>query len=219
MAKSAPIPRAAKVFAKTATGRAAIARTARGRRATATGPSESLAATKNSPPVAPPTAARARISAIGRSAAIPSLGRSAGAVQIARNAIRVRLATARGISTNRVLTSPVTISRATIAPPATVRSASVPNSIVPARTVRNSTVRVSARKAAPTGRNIRAASRVRIGRAAKTRTTAGSLPSVRRSAAVAPIGSVRPSSRSAGLGLQRKRNPASASPRWCRALG
>ncbi len=79
---------------------------------------------------------------------------------------------------------------------ATVRFASGRSSSVlgkVARTVRNSIVRVSAPKAAATGRNIRAAMdpAMRIGRAATTRTTARFLPSVRRSAAAAPIASAR----------------------------
>ena len=85
MATSALTRRAAKVFARTATGLAAIARTARARRATATGPSGSLAASANSP-VAQIATARdsqgpARISAIVRRAANRSRGRSARKVE------------------------------------------------------------------------------------------------------------------------------------------
>ena len=75
-------------------------------------------------------------------------------------------------------------------------------------------------KAAAPGRSIRAATRdpliaTPIGHAATTRTTARSSPSVRRSAAAASIASARPTS-GVRRGLRAKRNPASASPRWCR---
>ena len=121
-------------------------------------------------------------------------------------------ATVRGVSTSRVSTSPVTTSRAKTAPPAIVRSASGRNSIALGKTaaiVRNSTARVSAPKAAPTGGNDRGSEPGEDCRAARTRTPAGFLPNVRRSAAVAPgrahdrIG--------ARAVLEGKENPASAS--------
>ena len=103
MVTSARTRRAAKVFAGTATGLAAIARIARAPRAMATGPSGSLAASANSPVALPiaEIAARARISAIGRHTANPSRGRSARAV-IVTSAAQGRVSTSR-VLTNRVI--------------------------------------------------------------------------------------------------------------------
>ena len=107
-ARSGPIRRAAKVFAKTATVRVAIGPLAPGRRAMAIVPvviglRENLAATRSSRAVRL-TAARARILApTGRTAAIQSRGRSA---RIAASAMPVPPVTARAISTSRALTGP-----------------------------------------------------------------------------------------------------------------
>jgi len=202
----------------------------RGRRVTAiapaaTGPSGTLAAIRNSPAVRPDRGPRKNFGsrpdgggiATPRNRGDSNRGRSA---RIAASAIPVPPATAPGTSTSRASTSPVTTSRAKIARQATARSASVRNSIAPgkiAATVPNSIVRVSVPKAAR-WQDIRAASRAKIARAAKTGTTAGFLPSVRRSAAVAPTASASPSSTSARRVRRAKRNPASVSPRWCRGL-
>ena len=124
-------------------------------------------------------------------AAIQSRGRSA---RIAASAIPVPPATARAISTSRALTA-----RATTAAARSVRAFRVRARIARRRSRRNSTVRARDRrsrapapKAAPTGRSIRAAKRVTIGRAARTRTTARFLQNARRSAAAAPIASAQP---------------------------
>ena len=62
------------------------------------------------------------------------------------------------------------------------------------------------------------AAAISIVRAGTMRTTARSLPNARRSAAAAPIASATRTS--AGRRVrQRSRNPASASPRWCRGQG
>jgi hypothetical protein len=217
------------------TGRAAI------------GPRENSAATRNSR-AERLTAGPARISAVARIgarisrriAAIQSRGRSAMLLPpIMPAAIRDPRATVHDISTSRNSTSRASTglaktaaatsvrgsrARARIAPRVTVqrvtgRSASGRSSTDRMRTVRNSIGLVSAPRDAPTGRNIRAARRGRIGRAAPMRMTARSLPNVRPSAAAAPIVSISLNSTSARRVRRAKRNPASASPRWCRGRG
>jgi hypothetical protein len=78
--------------------------------------------------------------------------------------------------------------------------------------------RANGLKAAPIGRSIRAArQRSPTGRVATMRTTARYLQNVRPSAVAANIASASRTSRNARHGRRAKRNPASASPRWCRA--
>ncbi len=254
VARSGPIRRAAKVFARTATGRRGIAPIVRAHRAMATGPAaigrtESSTATGNSP-AALRIADRARnlatviASATRGIAAIQSRGRNAMPVRpTMSDAIPARPAMARGVSTSRsstgrALTNPVTTNRGTTAAARNVRGfraraaivrkvtarfANGPNSIDPVTIVRSSigpaaTTTPEEPKAAGIGRNIRAAIAVPIGRAATMRMTAGSSPSARPLAAAAPIANARP--RSAVRRVRRvKRNPASASPRWCRGQG
>ena len=201
MARSGRSSRAAKVFAKTVTGRVAIVLTATVRKA-----SENLAATRSFR-AAHRIAVRARISEIDLSAAIPSRGRSAMRARATMRVLPVRRAMARGISTSRALTNRVTTSPASVATSARVFRSRVkiaPSSIVrsltvlakAATTARSSIVRV--RSAMP-GRSIRATKRdhqmvFQNGRAATTRTTARFSPSARRSGAVAPIASAAPRS-------------------------
>ncbi len=206
---------------------------------------ENLAATKSSL-AAPQIGARARISVVvrivararilvaARTAANQNRGRSATLLRpITPDATRAPPATAPEISTNPVTTNRVTTAAAMsvrtfracarivprgIVPKVIARFGNGPSSTVPARIVRNSSVRV---KGAAPGRSIRAADRglsiaTPTGRAATRRTMLRFSPSVRRSAAAAPIGSARPISTNAQPGLPARRNPASASPRWCR---
>ncbi len=183
------------------------------------------------------TAVRARILAAGRiaapTAAMQSRGRSAMLRHPIMSAAIPDLATARGNLTSPATTSPVTTShgmigvaksvhvfrvRARTVPAATAHFANGPNSIARARIARNSTVRAKDPRAVRVGRSIRAATAMPIGRGATTRMTARSSPSVRRSAAVAPIVNGFPTN-AVRRGRRAKRNPASASPRWCRGRG
>ena len=137
-ARSGPIRRVAKVFAKTATVRVAIGPLAPGRRAMAIVPvviglRENLAATRSSRAVRP-IAARARILVtvpiVVGTAAIQSRGRSA---RIAASAIPVPPATARAISTSRALTARATTAAARSVRAFRVRARIARNSTVPRR--------------------------------------------------------------------------------------
>ncbi len=217
--RSGPIPRAARVSARTATARGAIARIRRARRAIAIGragigPSGNSAATRNFPRAARRTADRARISAAGIARAARGTARAARGIAVSRNrgrsamrllpimsgvtparpavtTSRARTAAARSVRDFRV--------RARIARKASARFASGRNSIVRARTVRSSSVRA---RVAP-GRSTRAA--MPTGRAATTRTTARFSSSVPRSVAAAPIVSASRISRSARPGRRARK--------------
>ena len=196
-ARSGPIRRAAKVFAKTATVRVAIGPLAPGRRAMAIvpaviGPRENLAATRSSRAVRP-IAARARILVIARSWSDRGDSKpwqkredrgerdSRPARDGARNFDKPRFDRPRD-------------DRGGEERPRFSRS----REDRPTGSPKFDRPRADDRaKAAPTGRSIRAAKRVTIGRAARTRTTARFSQNVRRSAAVAPIASARPNSKSA----------------------
>jgi len=185
---------------------------------------ESLAATRNSRAVRP-TAVRARISAAARIGvpivASQNHGRSAMLLRLTMpDAIRAPPVTPRGILTSRASTS-----RARIARRATVPFARVRNSSPPAMIVHAMAVPAHGRKAAATGRSIRAASADRriglpTGRAARTRMRAGFSPSVRRSAdaAITAIAS-RISTSVRGLRNRSRRRPANGLPRRSRAQG
>ena len=194
---------------------------------------ENLAATKSSLAarrIATATGgigARARILVAGIAratrgiAAIQSPGRSA----MHRRPITPGVIPAHHVMAREVSTSPVMTKRV---PRGIDRFGSGPNSTAPARIVRNSSVRAGIARAtlegvAP-GRSIHAVNRdlsiaMPIGRAATTRTMLRFSPSVPRSAAVAPIASARPISTNAHRVRRARRNPASASPRWCRGQG
>ena len=203
--------RAAKVFARMATGRRESARTVRDRPAMAIGPSGNSAATRNS------RAAR-RIVVAATASATPAIVARAGnsattaaAKSHGRSArIIVRRAMAGAISTNRAPTSPVTTGRVTTAAATT----SVRGFRGRARIVRNSIVH--ARGTTP-GRSIHAAKGDRpivipTARAATMKKTARYSPSARPSADVAPIASaIRKSA--VRRGRHAPKNPASASPR------
>ncbi len=156
-------------------------------------------------------------------AAIQSRGRSVmPARPITPDATRVRRATVQEASTSRVSTSPVMTPREDRGGDERPRFSRPredrPQGDRPRSERPNSTVRANGLKAAPTGRSIRAArQRSPIGRAATMKTTARYSPSARPSAAAANIASASRTSRSARHGRRAKRNPASASPRWCRA--
>ena len=209
-ARSGPTRRAARVSARTATGRAEIARSARGRRAmaivpAAIGPRENLAATRSFRAARPAQGFRqppgSRQGFRHATAAIQSRGRSA--MQLARSCRAQFASPARRRAKFRqaALRQAASTSRAIAA---RRPSASDRRSRATARIVREFDRPREDRpkfdrpaSSAPEGRtdwqeHPRSEARRPSGRAATMRTTARSSPSARRSAAAAPIASARP---------------------------
>ena len=215
-ARSDPIRRVAKVFAKTMTVRVAIGPLAPGRRAMAIVPvvidlKENLAVTRSFRAVRP-IEARARILAPDRGDSKPWQKReergerdSRPARDGARNFDKPRFDRSRD---DRGGEERPRFSRSREDRPTGDR----PKFDRPRRGIAIATL--DGPKAEPTGRSILAAKRVTTGRAARTRMTARSSPSVRRSAAVVLTVSAKPNSKSAGRSRPRSRNPASASQKW-----